>query len=1152
MEETEQTRGTGRRGLLPLFVLICGLAATALATYLVNQNLEFRDREHLKDARHQVERTIQSRMEAHVGLLRGGAGLFAANQFVTLDQFRRFYQRLEMQRRYPGLQGLGYSVYFPADKLETFEQSMQRQGLTNFKVWPPGPREQYHSIVFLEPPDERNRQAIGYDMFTEPTRRAAMEAARDLGAPRLTRKVELVQELEGETKQPGFLLYLPLYLGGEVPTNVAARRLQLQGFIYSPFRAGDLFGGVVTRLRLPDLAFAVWDGTNTVQEALLFQSDARFDLAKVRELSSVEISGAKWTIGVSPLHPQKDGVLGNMLWVVPVLGVIASLLLCYFTYAEGKARTRSELAADALFNQREWLDTTLRSIGDGVISTDQEGLVQFMNAQAEQLTGWTYAEAKGRHLREIFEIRNEDTGADAENPIEKVIESGEMVTMASHTLLRDKNGIERCIDDSAAPIRDRDGQLVGVILVFHEISERRRFERRSTAQHEVTRILSESPSLSNAATRLLEVLCRNLEFDLGVFWLFDDESDRAEAVYVWHKSGGRFDRFTKACGEFKPRKGEGLPGEIWDKWSPIWVRDFNDDPRFPRAGDAVATGLHTAFAFPVGSDGSQYGAVEFFRQKSEEQDDELLNVARGIGAQIGQFIQRKRAEQALAESEALYRAISETAADGIVVIDEQSRIYTANEAVERIFGYSVESLIGESLKKLMPARMHEAHDRGMRRFIESGEKRISWGGVELPGLHRDGTEIPLEISFGAARGQGGYLFTGFIRDIRRRKEAERQLRETEERFALLVRLAEEYAIIIMGPNGRITTWNPGAQRIFGYTDAEVVGKDGAIFFTEEDRAGGVLDKQLLKAENEGQVLDERWQVRKDGSRFWASGSMVCLRAEDGTVRGFAKILRDITERKRTEESIKEMNQELETRVQRRTAALQESKEQMEAFSYTVAHDLRAPLRGMQGFAHALMDDYQSKLDEQALDYLGRIMSSAERMDALIQDLLEYSRLSGSELSFRAVPVADVVQNALERHATDIRKTNAEVQVQLEHGFVKAHPATLENAMSNLVANALKFTRPNVPPKLTIRAIDQGEFVQISVQDNGIGIAPEHHGRIFRVFERLHGEQAFSGTGIGLAIVKKGVERMGGRVGIESEAGEGSLFWIELPKATEEV
>ncbi|MGZ8919855.1 MAG: PAS domain S-box protein [Limisphaerales bacterium] len=1150
MEEKLKTQGTGRHGLLPLFVLICGLAATALATYLVNENLGYRDREHLKDARHQVERTIQSRMEAHVGLLRGGAGLFAANQFVTLEQFQRFHQRLEMERRYPGLQGLGYSVHFPPDKLEALEQAMRTQGLTNFKVWPPGPREQYHSIVFLEPSDERNRQAIGYDMFTEATRRAAMETARDMGGPRLTRKVELVQELEGEKKQPGFLLYLPLYLGGEVPTNIAARRTQLQGFIYSPFRAGDLFGGVVSRLRLPGYAFAVWDGTNATQEALLFQSDPRFDVKKVQEYSPVEISGVKWAIAVSPLH-RTTGGLGNMLWVVPLLGVIASVLLCFFTYTEGKARARSELAFEALFNQQEWLETTLRSIGDGVISTDRGGVIQFMNAVAEQLTGWRFQEAQGRHLREIFPITNEDSGLEAENPFEKVIATGEVVTMASHTLLRDRNGVQRCIDDSAAPIRDREGQLVGVILVFREITERRRFERRSSAQHEVTRILAEAPSLSDAAPRLLEILCSHLEFELGVFWLFDSESGRAEAVYIWHKGGNNLERFKKSCAAFKPRKGEGLPGDVWEQWTPIWVSDFSADPRFPRAEDARATGLRTAFAFPVESEQAQFGAMEFFRKECEEQDEELLNVVRGIGAQIGQFIQRKRAEQALAESEALYRAISETAADGIVVIDEQSRIYTANEAMERILGYSVESLIGENLKKLMPARMHEGHDRGMRRFIESGEKRIPWGGVELPGLHRDGTEIPLEISFGAAKGQGGYLFTGFIRDIRRRKKSERQLRETEERFALLVRLAEEYAIIIMGPNGRITTWNPGAQRIFGYSDAEVVGKDGAIFFTEEDRTGGILEKQLLKAEHDGQVLDERWQVRKDGSRFWASGSMVCLRAEDGAVRGFAKILRDITERKRTEESIKEMNQELEVRVQRRTAALQESKEQMEAFSYTVAHDLRAPLRGMQGFAHALMDDYQSKLDQEALDYLGRIMSSAERMDALIQDLLEYSRLSGSDLTFRSVPVKDVVQNALERHAGDIQKTRAEVQVQLERGFVKAHPATLENAMSNLVANALKFSRPGIAPKLTIRAIDKGEMVQISVQDNGIGIAPEHHGRIFRVFERLHGEQSFPGTGIGLAIVKKGVERMGGRVGVESEAGEGSLFWIELPKAAEE-
>jgi signal transduction histidine kinase len=276
-----------------------------------------------------------------------------------------------------------------------------------------------------------------------------------------------------------------------------------------------------------------------------------------------------------------------------------------------------------------------------------------------------------------------------------------------------------------------------------------------------------------------------------------------------------------------------------------------------------------------------------------------------------------------------------------------------------------------------------------------------------------------------------------------------------------------------------------------------------------------------------------------------------LRAEDGTVRGFAKILRDITERKRMEMSIKEMNQELEIRVQRRTAALQESKEQMEAFSYTVAHDLRAPLRAMQGFAYSLMDEYQNMLDLVGSEYLRRIMSSAERMDALIQDLLEYSRLSGSELSYSPVPLHETVESAVEQCEHEIQRVGAEVEVMVERMFVMAHAATLENALGNLVANALKFSRPGVAPKITIRSTNRDEFVQISVQDNGIGIAPEHHGRIFRVFERLHGVNKFPGTGIGLAMVKKGVDRMGGRVGVASQPDEGSLFWIELPRAAEE-
>lgn len=1147
MEEVERSVRSRGRFLLPVFVLMCGLAATALATYLIRENHHFKDRQRLQEAGTQIERTISARMEGYVGLLRGGAGLFASNPFVTREQFRRFYERLEIEKHYPGLQGFGYSVRFPPEKLDALVATNRQQGLTNFMVWPPGPRLEYHAIVFLEPRDQRNQRAIGYDMFTEAHRRAAMQEACDNGNPWFTRKVRLVQEYQNDAGQPGFLIYLPVFLGGSIPPTTEGRRSLLQGFVYSPFRAGDIFRGMFPNQAFPRIAFSIWDGTEATPEALLYQSDPDFRLAAAGDLKRLEVPGAVWTLGVGQLTGSVAGQSERRLWIVPLLGVLASILLSYFTYTEGKARTRTEQAANELFNQREWLQVTLASIGDGVISTDTAGCVQFMNRVAERLTGWTYREAQQKQLRDVFRITNEQSGEPAENPAEQVLATGNTVNLSDHTLLTDKNGIERCIDDSAAPIRDRAGAVIGVVLVFREITERRRYERRSAAQNAVTSILAESPSLSEAAARVIESVCGHLKFDVGVAWLFDKNSETARVSSIWHAPDAKFDVFDQACLNFKPKRGEGLPGMVWVSRKPMWVTEFLNDARFSSAADARALGLNTAFAFPVDIEANIYGALEFFSREHVSQDAELLDVAEGIGKQIGLFIQRKHAENALAESEEIYRAISETAADGIVVIDGDSRILTVNTAVERIFGFAKHELIGQSLKMLIPARMHAGHDQGMKRFLHTGQKRISWNGVELPGQHKNGLEFPLEISFGVARRGSAYLFTGLIRDITRRKEAERRLRETEERFGLLVRLAEEYAIITKDPDGKISTWNPGAQRIFGYSDEEVVGRDIEIFFTNDDQAAQVPARQMEKARSEGQVLDERWQVRKDGSRFWASGLLVCLRSEDGTVRGFAKILRDITERKNAEEAIRELNQELETRVQRRTAALQESKEQMEAFSYTVAHDLRAPLRGMQGFAHALVDEYGARLDRSAVDYLQRIMSSAQRMDELIQDLLGYSQLSRSDLSFNPVAVKDIVENALLRHEEEIRRTGTEVRTSLDPLFVRAHAATLENAVGNLIANGIKFTRPGETPKLHIRVINQGANVQISVQDNGIGVAPEHHDRIFRVFERLHAEDAYPGTGIGLAIVKKGVERMGGKVGLASEPGQGSLFWIELPR-----
>lgn len=232
---------------------------------------------------------------------------------------------------------------------------------------------------------------------------------------------------------------------------------------------------------------------------------------------------------------------------------------------------------------------------------------------------------------------------------------------------------------------------------------------------------------------------------------------------------------------------------------------------------------------------------------------------------------------------------------------------------------------------------------------------------------------------------------------------------------------------------------------------------------------------------------------------------------------------------------------LEQRVAERTAEL-------EAFAYSVSHDLRAPLRAMQGFADALLEDYSSQLDSPGQEYARRIVAAAQRMDTLILDLLAYSRLGRAEMRLKPVSLAQVVEEALAQLEAEIKKKDAQMAVEKPLPEAVGHYPTLVQVIANLLSNAVKFVAPGVRPHVRVWAEEQEGQVCLWVEDKGIGIAPEYQERIFRVFERLHGIEAYPGTGIGLAIVKKGMERMGGQVGVESQVGQGSRFWVKLNKA----
>jgi PAS domain S-box-containing protein len=354
------------------------------------------------------------------------------------------------------------------------------------------------------------------------------------------------------------------------------------------------------------------------------------------------------------------------------------------------------------------------------------------------------------------------------------------------------------------------------------------------------------------------------------------------------------------------------------------------------------------------------------------------------------------------------------------------------------------------------------------------------------------------------------------------------------------------AIVSKTLEGIVTSWNKAAEAIFGYTAQEMIGQSITRLFPE-DRLNE--EAHIIGRIARGQRVEHFETVRrtKDGRLIDISLTISPVQDANGKIIGASKIARDITERKQIEHALQKARDELEERVKERTAALRETTEQLETFCYTVAHDLRSPLRAQQSFAQALIDDFHHVLNEEGLEYAQRILRSAQRLDRLVADLLTYSRMTRSELKFENIQLAKVLRDIQSALSDEIQKAGAVVTEGVLHP-VFAYEPTLNLIITNLITNALKFKNAGGHPHISVWSEPRANMVRLWVEDNGIGIPHEALGKIFGIFQRLHAVDQYPGTGIGLAIVQKGVERLGGTVGVESEPRKGSRFWIELPPA----
>jgi len=370
------------------------------------------------------------------------------------------------------------------------------------------------------------------------------------------------------------------------------------------------------------------------------------------------------------------------------------------------------------------------------------------------------------------------------------------------------------------------------------------------------------------------------------------------------------------------------------------------------------------------------------------------------------------------------------------------------------------------------------------------------------------------------------------------------LRQSEENFRLLVESVQDYGIFMLDTQGHISSWNAGAQRIKGYSAGEIIGQHLSRFYTAEDVARRHPQHELEIATAEGRYEEEGWRVRKDGSHFWANVVITALRDETGQLRGFAKVTRDITERKEAEENIHRLNVELERKVIERTAELEAANRELEAFSYSVSHDLRAPLRSIDGFSQALLEDYADQMDDQGRSDLQRVRAATQRMAQLIDDLLNLSRITRSEMRRQTVDLSALARST----AAQLQGAQPERQVEfhIADGVV-AHgdERLLQIVLENLLGNAWKFTGKQPHATIEFNVMTHDGKPAYFVRDDGAGFDMAYAGKLFGAFQRLHGATEFEGTGIGLATVQRIVRRHGGRIWAESQVGRGATFYFTL-------
>lgn len=680
--------------------------------------------------------------------------------------------------------------------------------------------------------------------------------------------------------------------------------------------------------------------------------------------------------------------------------------------AELAAAIQDKKTAEALLRAEEKYRFLVEGTRAILFSTDVRGRITYVNGEGARALGFTPDALMGRfYLRFVHPLDRKRVHRYFREQLKQRATNSNI-----EFRYKGKNHLEGWFTFFVHPIIEQE-KVVSLAGVALDITQRKRIEERLFLQYAVTHILAQSATVEDAAPQLLRALCEAIEWEVGEFWWKDPTSQRLQLKGSWHSQVVDADQYFHISAQMLFPRDDGLPRDVMETGKSLWKHDVSQNPRTAQEWAAKAIGLRSVICFPLLSGQDVVGVIQLSSTAIRALSVDAVTLLESLGKQIGDFVKRKETEQAFVESSERFRVAVESAPNALIMVDQTGKIRFVNSQTEKMFGYSRDELINQSVELLVPDRYRQEHTDFRAGYMAQPSARPMGVGRDLFGLKKDGQEFPIEVDLSPVKTGEGFLILSSIIDV--------------------------------------------------------------------------------------------------------------------------------TERKRTEREIRQLNEELEYRVKQRTAQLEAANKELESFSYSVSHDLRAPLRAIDGFARTIMEQYSAHLGDKGIRYMNIIQSSAHKMGQLIDDLLAFSRLSRVEFEKTEIDMHELVTTVIE----DLRKAYPEraipvITTPLPPAWGNA--SMLRQVLHNLLSNAFKFTRDNPDPLIRLGA-KRGEHENTYfVSDNGVGFDMRYADKIFGVFQRLHKKEDYEGTGVGLAIVQRVIHRHGGRVWAESQPGHGATFYFTLP------